>query len=135
MARKKQLQLADPKQTPNKPQRKGGRNKQSATPAATTVTKPKAVSEQAKLIKDEVKLIERYPNRKFKPGSLMASGAVPEFGKKRTIVILCEACGAERRVATSDIFHCSKCVSCTKKAKSPKKAEKSPKAKAEAPAI
>src|SRR5437899_3114210 len=82
----------------------------------------------------EAELIQRYPDRKIKAGSLLPAGAVKEFGPKRTVVICCAECSAERRVATSDVFHVTKCVRCSKK---PKKdddgsAERTPPAKPQA---
>ena len=80
----------------------------------TTTTEETA---SAALAAAEAELIQRYPDRKIKPGSLLPAGAVKEFGPKRTVVICCAECGAERRVATSDVFHVTKCVRCTKKPK------------------
>jgi hypothetical protein len=65
----------------------------------------------------EAELARKHPQQSFKTGSLLLSGATAEFGKKRCIVIYCRDCGAERRLATSDIFHVNKCRSCTAMAK------------------
>ena len=88
------------------------------SPAESTST-----DQDAKIAEAEAEIIRKYPDRRFKPGSLLPAGAVEEFGHKRSIVILCSECDAERRVATSDIFHVSRCAECTKKARS-KKAKK-----------
>jgi hypothetical protein len=69
------------------------------------------------LVADEAALTSRYPHQRFKAGSLLPAGATAEFGTKRSIVILCQDCDAERRVATSDVFHTSRCVLCGKSAK------------------
>jgi hypothetical protein len=64
----------------------------------------------------EAELVKKYPDRRFKPGSLLPAGATKEFGSKRSIILLCE-CGEERRVATSDVFHVRRCEECTKKSR------------------
>jgi hypothetical protein len=69
------------------------------------------------LAADEAALTSRYPRQRFKAGSLLPAGATAEFGTKRSIIVLCQDCGAERRVATSDVFHTSRCVPCGKSAK------------------
>jgi hypothetical protein len=65
----------------------------------------------------EAELARKYPLQKFKPGSLLPSGATAEFGKKRSVIIRCRDCGSERRIATSDLFQVSRCRSCTATAK------------------
>jgi hypothetical protein len=75
------------------------------------------------LVTAEAELVKRYPNRKFKPGSLLPAGALAEYGNKRSIIILCNDCGAERRLATSDVFHVSRCEACSKAAKKKLKAK------------
>ena len=115
-----------------KVQRRGGRRKKAETAAAPEAepdvlpispAEPASRDQDAKIAEAEAEIIRKYPNRRFKPGSLLPAGAVEEFGHKRSIVILCSECDAERRVATSDIFHVSRCPDCTKKAHS-KKAKK-----------
>jgi len=73
----------------------------------------------------EAALIQRYPDRQIKPGSLRAAGAVPGFGLKRTVLIACANCDAERRVPTSDLFHVSLCKDCKKAAKKSKQGKTS----------
>jgi hypothetical protein len=63
----------------------------------------------------EAELAKKY--QKIKSGSLLPSGATTEFGKKRSVIILCVDCGVERRIATSDLFQVSRCRSCTATAK------------------
>jgi len=65
----------------------------------------------------EAELVRKYPAHRFKRGSLLASGATAELGAKRSVVILCRDCGAERRIATSDVFHTSRCLACTARAR------------------
>lgn len=55
------------------------------------------------LVAAEAELVAKYPDQKIKKGSLAESGAFPEFGQKRTIVIFCQGSGDERRIATSDL--------------------------------
>ena len=115
-----------------KVQRRGGRRKKTTEAAAPPEAgpdvlpiSPESVStdQDAKIAEAEAEITRKYPNRRFKPGSLLPAGAVEEFGHKRSVVILCSECDAERRVATFDIFHVSRCPECTKKARS-KKAKK-----------
>jgi hypothetical protein len=75
--------------------RRGGRRKNGQ--AGTS-------SPDEKLAAAEAELVKKYPDRRFKPGSLLPAEATKEFGSKRSIILLCE-CGEERRVATSDVFH------------------------------
>jgi hypothetical protein len=77
--------------------------------------------QDAALAAAEAELARRYPGRRIKPGSLRPAGADPAFGHKRTLVILCADCGAERAVATSDVFHVGRCVDCARKARKAKK--------------
>ena len=97
------------------------------TTPAESVARPTLPSEDASspamdtgaqdptLVAAEADLVRRYPDCRIKPGSLRAAGAAG-FGHKRTVVLLCR-CGAERVVATSDLFHVSMCAPCTKAAK------------------
>ncbi len=71
-------------------------------PKAAVDPKP-ATDPAMALARDEAALIAKYPSQRIKTGSLAPVGAFPEFGNKRTIVILCQATGAERRIATSDL--------------------------------
>lgn len=71
----------------------------------------------------EAALLQRYPDRRIKSGSLRAAGAIPGFGLKRTVVITCSACDTDRRVPTSDLFHVSLCKECKKKSKRTKPAQ------------
>jgi hypothetical protein len=52
----------------------------------------------------EADLARKYPQQKIKPGSLLPSGATTEFGKKRSIVILCQDCSAERPIVISSLM-------------------------------
>jgi hypothetical protein len=65
----------------------------------------------------EVELARKYSQQKIQSGSLLPSGATAEFGKKRSVVIFCQDCAAERRIATSDPFQVSRCPSCASSAK------------------
>ena len=99
---------------------------QAPEPQAEVLPLPAAqasTDQDAKLAEAEAEITRKYPDRRFKPGSLLLAGALEEFGHKRTVIILCSECDAERRVATLDIFHVSRCVECTKKPRS-KKAKK-----------
>ena len=53
------------------------------------------------------------------------------FGIKRTVILKCDQCGAERRVATSDLFHVSLCPACKKQAKKAQNAGKAHKDRAD----
>jgi hypothetical protein len=64
----------------------------------------------------EAELMRRYPNHRIKPGSLRPAGADPAFGHKRTVTIVCP-CGAERTLATSDLFHVQGCPDCARAAR------------------
>lgn len=94
---------------------------------ATNDTPPPAMSflptQAPELAAVEAELVRRYPQQKIKRGSLLPSGATAEFGKKRSVVILCRDCGAERRIATSDLFQVSRCRGCTATAKRAAKKE------------
>ncbi len=83
---------------------------------ATREDQPPA-GHDAGLAAAETALVAKYPGQRFKPGSLRPSGATAEFGNKRSVIILCRDCRAERRIATSDAFHTSRCEPCGKKAK------------------
>jgi len=89
-----------------------GRRKSAAAESQTPVPTPAPA-----FTPDEQKYVERYPGHRFVAGSLSPPGAETCFGRKRVITILCANCGAERVIATSDIFHCRLCAGCTKAAK------------------
>lgn len=73
---------------------------------------------------EERALADRY-GRKFRAGSLTTPGVTPGYGTKRTIILVCD-CGAERTVATSDVFQVRACVACTEVArKAARQAKKS----------
>ena len=94
-----------------KVQRRGGRRKKATEAAAPPEAERDVLpispvesagpDQDAKIAEAEAELARKYPDRRFKPGSLQPAGAVEEFGHKRSIVILCSECDAERRVATS----------------------------------
>jgi hypothetical protein len=65
----------------------------------------------------ETELARKYPHIRIKPGSLRL-GAAEGFGNKRIVTIVCGACQVnERVVATSDLFHVSRCEECSQAAK------------------
>jgi hypothetical protein len=71
----------------------------------------------AELAAAEAELGRKYPNANIKPRSLRL-GAAEGFGSKRVVTIVCSACHVnERVVATSDLFHVSRCEACSKAAK------------------
>jgi hypothetical protein len=71
----------------------------------------------AELVAAEAELGRKYRDAGIKPGSLRL-GAVEGFGNKRIVTIVCSACHVnERVVATSDLFHVSRCEGCSKAAK------------------
>jgi hypothetical protein len=84
---------------------------------------PSLPAQAPELAAIEAELARKYPQQRIKRGSLLPSGATAEFGKKRSVVILCRDCGAERKVATSDLFQVSKCRGCTATAKRTAKKE------------
>src|SRR5262249_45924736 len=93
-----------------------------AAPTPAAETPPEEASEAlpaqpAELAAAEAELVRRYPTHRFKRGSLLPSGATATFGAKRSVVILCRDCGAERRVATSDVFHVRQCLACAAQAR------------------
>jgi hypothetical protein len=86
----------------------------------------KKATTEAKAIRspEEQAICDKYPDRNIKPGSWLPSGGRSEtHGKKATVVLVC-TCGAERIVATSDIFQVKRCIACTKVAKQNKAAIK-----------
>jgi hypothetical protein len=101
------------------PARKGCRRKKAQEASKAPRANHRGADPESKLATAEAELRAKYPELKIKAGSLLPAGAA-EFGNKRTVVILCADCEAERRVATSDLFHVSRCVECTKKARSKK---------------
>ena len=98
--------------------RKRGRRKagKPAAPAPESQTTP-AEEQDPALREAERKLAEKYPAVTIKPGSLRPAGGRPEFANKRSVIILCAGCKAERVLATSDLFHVSRCVDCVKAGK------------------
>jgi hypothetical protein len=88
--------------------------------AALTLLVPEDPQDAA-LAAAEAELVRRYPGRRIKPGSLRPAGADPAFGHKRTLVLLCTDCDAERTVATSDVFHVGRYADCARTAKKAKK--------------
>jgi hypothetical protein len=82
--------------------------------AELPATQEPAAGQSPELADAERELVAKYPGQRFVRGSLTAAGAFPEFGSKRTILIECVDCGAERRVATSDAFHVKRCSKCKK---------------------
>ncbi len=93
-------------------------------PAAAPRTSAVTVRQAPDLVAAEAELVRKYPDRKIVRGSLKAAGAVTGFGHKRTLIIRCENCDTERRVATSDVFHVRFCVACKKQARKAKKKAK-----------
>ena len=61
---------------------------------------------------EEQAICDRYPDHTIKPGSLLAA-ADPNnpYPGKRVVTLVC-ACGAERQLCTSDLFHVKHCVQC-----------------------
>lgn len=115
--------IRNPEDTQAPAPRRGRRRKAiqetEPVPAPVPAMPPETVVEDRDpaLVAAEAALIQKYPDRKIKPGSLQPAGAVPEFGHKRTLILECSDCGAERRLATSDLFHVSRCVDCAKQAR------------------
>jgi hypothetical protein len=72
----------------------------------------------------EKTLRSRYPQQKIKRGSWLPGGASEAHGNKATLVILCQDCGGERRIATSDCFQTVLCVDCHKAKKGATKSAK-----------
>jgi hypothetical protein len=69
------------------------------------------------LVAAEAELGRKYAHVRIKPGSLRL-GAADGFGNKRIVTIVCSTCNVnERVVATSDLFHVSMCLQCSKAAK------------------
>jgi hypothetical protein len=97
-------------------------------PAEETIAEPAPAEEQvpgvqppsaqpAELADDEAELVRKYPHVGIKPGSLRP-GAAEGWGNKRVVTIVCSACQVnERVVATSDLFHVSRCEECSRAAK------------------
>jgi hypothetical protein len=113
---------AEPTAAPSEPRKR--RRRKNGEPRAPP-TEPTLAQEPATESTDqdpairqaEERLVEKYPHVNLKPGSLQPAGGRPEFGNKRTVFILCAACGRERVVATSDLFHVSRCRDCARAAK------------------
>jgi hypothetical protein len=87
-----------------------------APPEAETVSSPPGDQELA-LAEAEQQLRDKYPHAHIKIGSLQAAGARPGFGSKRSVILFCRDCGAERVLPTSDVFHVSRCRDCAREAK------------------
>jgi hypothetical protein len=102
------------------------RTKAETTAAPKTARKSRkpAAAEQPIRSPEEQAICDKYPDRNIKPGSWLPSGGRAEtHGKKATLILVC-ACGAERVVATSDVFQVKYCVQCTKDVKRGRKATK-----------
>jgi hypothetical protein len=67
---------------------------------------------ETSLTPEEQALQERYAHLAIVPASLKGPGEVEGYGTKRTVEIRC-ACGAVRRVCTSDLFQIKGCTPCT----------------------
>jgi hypothetical protein len=100
---------------------KAPKAKKTAKPKAAKAGKPaKAKAEKGPKKVDlktlEASLIKKYPKQEIIPGSLKDSGAMADFGNKRTIVIRCQGddCNATRRIATSDLHQTRNCEKCIK---------------------
>jgi hypothetical protein len=93
------------------------------TPPEPVAEAPEATGQDATLAEAERLLVEKYPHINIKPGSLQPAGRRPEFGNKRTLVILCSTCSKERVLATSDLFHVSHCRDCARAVKRAAKKE------------
>ena len=94
------------------------------TTAAVPIAAAAPVAQDPVLAAAEADLVRRYPDHQIKQGSLCAAaGARPRYGHKRTVTLHCVDCGAERVVATSDLFHVRRCEECARKLK--KQAKKS----------
>jgi hypothetical protein len=89
----------------------------AAAPLEEALVEEALPAQSPELAAAEAELVRKYPTHRFKPGSLLPSGATATFGAKRSIVILCRDCGAERRLATSDIFHVRQCLPCAAQAR------------------
>src|SRR5262249_10599445 len=131
MPRKK----TNPTATPPEPRKRGRRSKADRpAPRAEPIPDPESLSPElpprdpiaevvelpgqgAALAEAERLLGEKYPHISIKPGSLQPAGGRPEFGNKRTVIILCSACNKERVLPTSDLFHVSHCQECARAAK------------------
>ena len=103
-------------QAPEQQAEQNAAGTRAPAPAGPTPDRAPAVHDRA-LAEAEAALVAKYPGQRFKPGSLLPSGSTAEFGNKRSVIILCRECGAERRIATSDAFHTDRCLPCGKKAK------------------
>lgn len=95
---------------PARTRRDAKKSQRKARGRATAGAKPiRSLEEQA--------ICDKYPDRTIKPGSWLPSGGRAEtHGKKATVILVC-SCGAERVVATSDLFQVRYCVQCGKDSK------------------
>jgi hypothetical protein len=112
MSRRKK---AEPTAAPSEPRKRRRRTKADQTAPQTELIPALAEAERL--------LAEKYPHINIKPGSLQPAGGRPDFGNKRTVIILCSACNKERTLATSDLFHVSHCRDCARAAKKAAKKE------------
>jgi hypothetical protein len=109
---------ADSTAAPSEPRKRRRRkNGEPTEPVLAQEPAPESPAQDPALQEAEQQLIEKYPNVNIKPGSLQPAGGRPEFGSKRTVIILCAACNKERVLATSDLFHVSHCSECARAAK------------------
>ncbi len=66
--------------------------------------RPAAAPAQFDRAAEEAKLVKKYPKQTIVKGSLRDAGEVTEFGRKRTIEIVCQGDKkTKRRIATSDL--------------------------------
>lgn len=93
------------------------RTKTTVAPKTARRSRKPAVVEQPIRSPEEQAICDRYPDRNIKPGSWLPSGGrAATHGQKATVILIC-ICGAERVVATSDVFQVRFCVECSKTAK------------------
>ena len=114
-AAERQWRLRPPPRTSRRRPQRPSRRRRRVIAASEAAADP-AVEQNEELAEAEADLTRRYPDRRIKPGSLRHAGAVPGFGTKRTVVIVCD-CGADRTLATSDLFHVRQCAGCARQAK------------------
>jgi hypothetical protein len=86
-------------------------------PLEAEIAPSPSADQDAALAEAEQQLRDKYPHANIKPGSLQAAGTRPGYGNKRTLIILCADCGAERVLPTSDVFHVSRCRDCARVAR------------------
>ena len=89
-----------------------GRKPKEAAPRT-----PDFPAQSPELAAAEAELARKYPHVRIKPGSLRL-GAAEGWGNKRVLTLVCIACQVNERVlATSDLFHVSRCEECSNAAK------------------